>query len=152
MGPTSRSLQALEGGRRNLSAHELGRLPSSLPGPQHAPRRFATSPRASPERALAPGARARRRTSSGSWGRRSPGKHQSDARFQERATSSRRVGGLRLLAVTGRRRAARRPTGRLRRCHCLTQPLSQPVTELAVSSVHHPRQAPCRAAAKPGYF
>lgn len=58
MGPTSRSLQALEGGRRNLSAHELGRLPSSLPGPQHAPRRFATSPRASPERALAPGARA----------------------------------------------------------------------------------------------
>lgn len=40
-------------------------------------------------RARRPRERARRRTSPGSSGRRSPGKHQSDARFQERAASRR---------------------------------------------------------------
>lgn len=112
----------------------------------------AAPPRAPARSARQPRERARRRTSPGSSGRRSPGKHQSDARFQERAASGRRC--RRTRAVGGQREAlccpaADRPPAR---CHCLALPLLQPVTESAPSAGHRPRQAPCNAAAKPGYF
>lgn len=108
MGPAApgpRGRGAVESGRRDLGSRELGRPPS-----QHATRAVARPwpPCRAPGRsAHQPRERARRRTNTGSSsssGRRSPGKHQSDARFQERAAS--RHSCWRTLAVGGHREAS----------------------------------------------
>lgn len=109
-----------------LSSCQLWRPPKPAPPATARPR----PPRcAAVLSARQPRERARRRTSSGSAGSRSPGKHQSDARFQALAASSR---SCRTLAAGGHREASCCPAaGRLPS----SLPLPSPITFAASHGV-----------------
>lgn len=91
------------------------------PAPPRAPARSAHQPRERARRRTSPG-------SSGSSGRRSPGKHQSDARFQERAASGRRC--RRTRAVGGQREAVGCPAAD-------RPPAPRPLPSPATSAASH---------------
>lgn len=150
--PAPRGSQVEERGRSNLSSRKLGRPPNSLLWLQRAPGHPAAHQpraRASPgsARAGAPTWAAPAALAAGL-----PGNTNQMPAFRKGPRAAAAAGGLRLLTRTGRCCAAPQLTSRLRLCHCLAQPLLQPVTESAVSSVHRPRRAPCNEAVKPGYF